>query len=94
MGSRLPNPTGPSRAGGRWGPALAFGLIAGLLVGFALIGLIAGPLFLWAKATEPGIGLQRPFVRAGLRAAPPAGLAAFAITALLSVRWRLRHPNR
>ena len=88
----------PDRAGSappatrRWGPALALGVGTGLLVGFALIGLIAGPLFLWAKATEPGIGLQRPFVRSGLRAAPLAGLAAFALTAVLVARWRLRHP--
>ena len=71
---------------------MAFGLGTGLLVGFALVGLIAGPLFLWAKATEPGIGVQRPFVRTGLRAAPLAGLVAFALTAVASARWRLLHP--
>ena len=71
---------------------MAFGLATGLLVGFALVGLIAGPLFLWAKGTEPGIGLQRPFVRNGLRAAPLTGLAAFALTTALATRWRLRHP--
>ncbi len=65
-------------------------LLAGALAGFALIGLIAAPLFLWAKATEPELGLQRPFVRDGLRAAPFLGLAAFALTAVLSARWRLR----
>lgn len=75
-----------------WGPAVAFGVGVGLLVGFALIGLIAGPLFLWAKATEPVSGLQRPFVRTGLRAAPLAGLVAFTVTAILSARWRLRNP--
>ena len=78
------------RAGRRWRQAVGFGLIAGTLTGFALIGLIAAPLFLWAKATEPELGLQRPFVRDWLRAAPFLGLAAFALTAVLSARWRLR----
>lgn len=83
---------GPERvdAGRPWWPAVGFGLLAGVLTGFALVGLIAAPLYLWAKATEPGLGLQRPFVRGGLRAAPLVGLAAFALTAALSTRWRLR----
>ena len=75
-----------------WLPALAFGVGTGLLVGFAVVGIIAGPLFLWARATEPGVGLQRPFVRSGLRAAPVAGLVAFAVVAVAVGRWRLRHP--
>ena len=78
----------------RWRQAIGFGLLAGALTGFALIGLIAAPLFLWAKATEPELGLQRPFVRNGLLAAPLLGLAAFAVTAVLSTRWRLREVSR
>lgn len=84
----------PAAAAGRdrlWPRAVAFGLLAGALTGFALIGLMAAPLFLWAKATEPGIGLQRPLVRNGLRLAPVIGLLAFAVTTVLSTRWRLRH---
>ena len=78
-----------------WRRALGFGLVTGALVGFALVGLIAAPLFLWAQATEPGRGLQRPFVRNGLRAAPLLGLAAGLLTAVLSTRWRLRRlPGR
>lgn len=86
-------PEGPDRAedaGPSWWPAIGFGLLAGVLTGFALVGLVAAPLYLWAKATEPGIGLQRPFVRSGLRAAPLLGLAAFSVTAVLSTRWRRR----
>lgn len=74
-----------------WSRALGFGLVAGALTGFALVGLIAAPLFLWAMATEPGTGLQRPVVRGGLRLAPVLGLLAFALTAAVCVRWRLRH---
>jgi hypothetical protein len=77
-------------SGRLWRQAIGFGLLAGTLTGFALIGLIAAPLFLWAKATEPELGLQRPFVRDWLRAAPFLGLAAFVLTAVLSARWRLR----
>ena len=73
-----------------WLRALGFGLIAGVLAGFALVGLIAAPLFLWAEATEPGLGLQRPLVRNGLRVAPLLGLVAFAMTAALATRWRHR----
>jgi hypothetical protein len=83
-------PRTPTRA---WRRALGFGLLAGALTGFALIGLISAPLFLWAKATEPGLGLQRPLVRDGLRLAPFLGLLAFAVTAVLSVRWRLREQD-
>ena len=92
MGPPDPNPARASERRRPWGPAVAFGLATGLLVGFALVGLIAGPLFLWAKATEPDSGVQRPFVRNGLRAAPLAGLAGFVPTAVLSTRWRLRNP--
>ena len=69
---------------------MGFGLLAGALAGFSLVGLIAAPLFLWAAATEPGLGLQRPFVRSGLRAAPLLGLLAFSLTAAVATRWRLR----
>ena len=75
----------------RWSQAVGFGLLAGALTGFALIALIAAPLFLWAMATEPGIGLQRPVVRSGLRLAPVLGLLAFSVTAILCARWRLSH---
>lgn len=88
------DPTQPPAAGHggrRWPRALAFGLAAGALTGFAVIGLVAAPLFLWAKATEPGIGLQRPLVRDGLRLAPALGLLVFAVTALFAARWRLSH---
>lgn len=77
-----------------WWPAIGFGLLAGVLTGFALVGLVAAPLFLWAKATEPGLGLQRPLVRDGLRAAPLLGLAAFALTTVVATRWRLREQRR
>ena len=82
----------PDRPGARrrWREAVGFGLLTGMLAGFALVGLIAAPLFLWAQATEPELGLQRPFVRSGLRAAPFVGLAAFVLTTVLSARWRLR----
>lgn len=86
----VPGAAPPARRA--WLPALAFAVGTGLLVGFAVIGIIAGPLFLWARATEPGVGLQRPFVRSGLRAAPLAGLVAFAVSAVVAGRWRLRHP--
>jgi hypothetical protein len=76
-----------------WWAPIGFGLLAGALVGFALVGLIAAPLFLWAAATEPGVGLQRPFVRHGLRSAPYVGLAGFALTTVLSTGWRRRHPT-
>ena len=88
-----PNAAGSSSRPRRvWGPAVAFGLATGLRVGFGLVGVIGRPLLLSAKGTEPGIGLQRPFVRNGLRAAPLTGLAAFALTTALATRWRLRHP--
>ena len=92
-----PEPAGPAdpavepRPRRQWGRAIGFGLLAGTLTGFALIGLIAAPLYLWAQATEPGIGLQRPMVRNGLRTAPVVGLVAFAVTTVLSARWRLRN---
>ena len=73
-----------------WRRAVGFGLVVGVLVGFALVGVIAAPLFLWAQATEPGIGLQRPFVRRGLRAVPLVGLAGAVLAAGLTTRWHLR----
>ena len=73
-----------------WVRALGFGLISGVLAGFALVGLIAAPLFLWAEATEPGLGLQRPLVRNGLRVAPVLGLVTFAMTAAFATWWRYR----
>ena len=90
QGPEPPRVAPPARHG--WLPALAFAVGTGLLVGFAVVGIIAGPLFLWARATEPGVGLQRPFVRSGLRAAPVAGLVAVAVVAVVVGRWRLRHP--
>jgi hypothetical protein len=92
-----PEPDGPAdppvqpRPSRPWGRAIGFGLLAGTLTGFALIGLVAAPLYLWAQATEPGIGLQRPMVRNGLRTAPVLGLVAFTVTTVLSARWRLRN---
>lgn len=83
----------PSRPHRDWRRALGFGLLAGALTGFALVGLIAAPLFLWAMATEPETGLQRPAVRNGLRMAPALGLLAFAVTAVLCARWRLLHQD-
>jgi hypothetical protein len=88
--SEIDAPDAPS-ASRPWSRALGFGLLAGTLTGFALIGLIAAPLFLWAMATEPGTGLQRPAVRSGLRWAPLLGLIAFSVTAVLCTRWRLTH---
>jgi len=86
MGSHTPG-SGPGRP---WLPAVGFGLLAGVLAGFALVGLIAAPLFLWAAATEPGLGLQRPFVRHGLRTAPLVGVVGFAVTAVVATLWRVR----
>ena len=37
---------------------------------------------------EPGLGLQRPLVRNGLRAAPVLGLVTFAVTAAFATWWR------
>jgi hypothetical protein len=82
---------GEGASGPPWRAAVGFGLVAGLLVGFALVGLIAAPLFLWAAATEPGTGLQRPFVRHGLRSAPFVGLVGFAVTAVGAAAWRRRN---
>ncbi|MFP5376694.1 MAG: hypothetical protein ACLGIO_07945 [Acidimicrobiia bacterium] len=87
MAAGAPDRRGPARP---WRQAIGFGLLVGVLTGFAVLGLVAAPLFLWAQATEPGVGLQRPFVRNGLRAAPLVGLAAAVLTTVLTVRWRLR----
>ena len=89
-----PTSSGPAEPraavrGRSWARAIGFGLLAGMLVGFALVGMIAAPLYLWAKATEPEVGLQRPLVRSGLRLAPLLGLVAFLLTTVLSTRWRL-----
>ncbi len=92
MASPTPSGMAPpeaARHGRPWAQAIGFGLLAGVLVGFALIGMIAAPLYLWAKATEPEVGLQRPLVRSGLRLAPLLGLLAFFLTTVLSARWRL-----
>lgn len=91
--SESPDESRPLRPHSRWRRALGFGLLAGALTGFALVGLIAAPLFLWAMATEPETGLQRPGVRNGLRLAPVLGLLAFSVTAVACARWRLLHPD-
>lgn len=64
------------------------GAVVGVLLGAAVLGAVALPLFFFAEAVEPGRGVDRPLVRNGLLGvAVPAGVIGAVVGGALVGRW-------
>ena len=71
--------------------SVAFGVVIGLALAAAAVGLVALPLFFLARALEPGRGLGRPLVRTGLlQVAVPAGVLVGIGSGILAGLWYRR----
>lgn len=75
-------------------PSVALGVVVGLTVAAAAVGVVALPLFFLARALEPDGGVGRPLIRTGLLqvAVPVAVLAGLGAGALAG--WWYRHGGR
>jgi hypothetical protein len=73
------------------GLAVLIALGAGLLTVVVAFSILAMPFFALARATEPGHGLSRPFIRDGLfHIALPAGALVGVVTGAVVGRWYRR----
>jgi hypothetical protein len=69
-------------------PSVAFGVVVGIALAAAAVGVVALPLFFLARALEPGKGLGRPLVRTGLlQVAVPAGILVGLAAGSFAGRW-------
>lgn len=68
--------------------SVALGVVVGLAVAAAAVGVVALPLFFLARALEPDGGVGRPLIRTGLlQVAIPAGVLAGLGAGALAGRW-------
>lgn len=71
--------------------SIALGVVMGMLLGAAVLGAVALPLFFFAEAVEPGRGVDRPLVRNGLLGvAVPAGVLGAVVGGACVGRWYRR----
>jgi hypothetical protein len=74
-----------------FGLAIAIGLAAALVTVVVAFSIFAIPFFALARATEPGHGLSRPFVRDGVfHIALPAGAFVGLVAGAVVGRWYRR----
>ena len=79
------------RARRPWPRCVGLGLLVGLGVAGLVLTLIVLPIYAFAQATEPGLGLGRPVLRNGiLHVGVPASIGSGLLSAAFVTRWYRR----